>query len=181
MPQKKNPDVAELIRGKTGRVYGSLVCILTMMKGLPMSYNRDMQEDKEALFDAVDTVKECLAVLGAMLECTKFNRKRMREEAAKGFTTATDVAEYLAMKGVPFRHAHGIVGRLVGYCIEKGKTLSELTLKELRAFYEGFDKSVYAVFKVENSVKARNHEGGTSKQAVLRRIKEIEKTDGKGF
>jgi len=179
MPQKKNPDVAELIRGKTGRVYGDLMCILTVMKGLPMSYDRDMQEDKEALFDAVDTVKGCLAVLTAMLENVNFDRKRMREEAEKGFSTATDVAEYLVQKGVPFRESHRIVGELVGYCIDKGKTFRDITLKELRSFYDGFDRRFYEVISVDYSIAARKHEGGTAKEAVLRRIREIEKAEGR--
>lgn len=179
MPQKKNPDVAELIRGKTGRVYGDLLCILTVMKGLPMSYDRDMQEDKEALFDAVDTLKGCLSVLTAMLENVNFDRRRMREEAEKGFSTATDVAEYLVQKGVPFRESHRIVGELVGYCIGKGKTFRDLTLKELRNFYDGFDRRFYEVISVDYSIAARKHEGGTAKEAVLRRIREIEKAEGR--
>jgi argininosuccinate lyase len=178
MPQKKNPDVAELIRGKTGRVYGSLVSILTVLKALPLSYNRDLQEDKEPLFDTVDTVKECIAVLAALMENVRFNRKRMFEEAARGFATATDVAEYLVMKGVAFREAHRIVGEVVGYCLERGKTFEDLTLKELRSFYGGFDRSVYSTFGVARSVQARDLVGGTAKKAVLRRIEDIERSEG---
>jgi len=126
MPQKKNPDVAELVRGKTGRVYGHLVSLLTVLKGLPMTYNRDLQEDKEPLFDTVDTVKGCVKTLASMIRHLQFNRLRMREEAAKGFSTATDLAEYLVMKGVPFRESHGIVGRLVAYSIRSGKALHVL-------------------------------------------------------
>jgi argininosuccinate lyase len=181
MPQKKNPDVAELIRGKTGRVYGSLVNILTVLKALPLSYNRDLQEDKEPLFDTVDTVKECIAVLAAMLENVRFNRKRMLEEAARGFATATDVAEYLVTKGVAFREAHRIVGEVVGYCIERGKAFEDLSLKELRLFYKGFDRGVYSTFRVSNSVQARNLVGGTAKKTVLRRIEDIERSEGHGL
>ncbi|MFA4916430.1 MAG: argininosuccinate lyase [Syntrophales bacterium] len=173
MPQKKNPDVAELIRGKTGRVYGSLMTILTLMKGLPMTYNRDLQEDKEPLFDTVDTVTGCLQVLSGMLQHLKFNRVKMREEAAGGFSTATDVADYLVMRGVPFRESHGIVGRLVAYCMEKNKGLSDLTIDEFRRFYKGFDEDVYECLKVENSVNARNITGGTAEEMVLKRIREI--------
>jgi argininosuccinate lyase len=179
MPQKKNPDVAELIRGKTGRVYGNLVNILTVLKGLPMTYNRDLQEDKEPLFDTVDTVKECLAVLAVMMENITFNRKRMMEEAERGFSTATDVAEYLVAKGVPFRESHRIVGEIVKYCLDKGKTLSDLRLRELQKFYRGFDRGVYRVVKVDYSISARSLVGGTAKKAVLQRIEAIEKSEGR--
>ncbi len=180
MPQKKNPDVAELIRGKTGRVYGSLVNILTILKGLPMTYNRDLQEDKEPLFDTVDTTKECLAVLSVMMEHIAFNHRRMFEEASKGFSTATDVAEYLVTKGVPFRESHRIVGEIVAYCIEKGKAFSDMNLRELRKFYKGFDRDVYKAFLVEHSINARGLIGGTAKKTVLKRIEEIEKSEGRG-
>ena len=174
MPQKKNPDVAELIRGKTGRVYGDLTAILTVMKGLPMTYDRDLQEDKEPLFDAVDTVTASLAVLAAMTGKLTFNRDRMREAAAGGFSTATDVADYLVMKGVPFREAHGIVGRLVGYCIEKGKNLCDLEIEEIRPFWKDADRDIYTCMEVTGSVDARNVIGGTARKAVLTRIEEIE-------
>jgi len=174
MPQKKNPDVAELIRGKTGRVYGDLTAILTIMKGLPMTYDRDLQEDKEPLFDAVDTVTASLAVLAPMIEKLTFNRDRMLEAAAGGFSTATDVADYLVMKGVPFREAHGIVGRLVGYCIEKGKNLCDLEIEEIRLFWRDADGDIYACMEVAGSVDARNIAGGTARKAVLTRIEEIE-------
>lgn len=175
MPQKKNPDVAELVRGKTGRVYGNLVKILTVLKGLPMTYNRDLQEDKEPLFDTVDTVKMSLMVLSGMAGKLTFNRPRMLEEAAKGFSTATDVAEYLVTSGVPFREAHGIVGRLVAHCIAKGKDLSDLSLREFRKFYTGFDEGVYAVIPVKKAVNARQTIGGTAKKEVLKQIGEAEK------
>ena len=174
MPQKKNPDVAELVRGKTGRVYGHLVSLLTVLKGLPMTYNRDLQEDKEPLFDTVDTVKGCVKTLASMIRHLQFNRLRMREEAAKGFSTATDLAEYLVMKGVPFRESHGIVGRLVAYSIRSGKALHDLTLSEYRKFYQGFDEDIFACLKVENAVNAKNSLGGTAGKNVRKRLAEIE-------
>ncbi|MBN2397729.1 MAG: argininosuccinate lyase [Deltaproteobacteria bacterium] len=179
MPQKKNPDVAELIRGKTGRVYGDLTAILTVLKGLPMTYDRDLQEDKEPLFDAVDTVTASLAVLADMTENMTFNRDRMLEAAGGGFSTATDVADYLVMKGVPFREAHGIVGRLVGYCVEKGKDLPSLTIEEIRLFWRDVDTGIYTCMRVEGSINARNITGGTAREAVLKRIAEIESTERK--
>lgn len=174
MPQKKNPDVAELVRGKTGRVYGHLVSLLTVLKGLPMTYNRDLQEDKEPLFDTVDTVKGCVKTLASMIRHLQFNRLRMREEAAKGFSTATDLAEYLVMKGVPFRESHGIVGRLVAYSIRSGKALHDLTLSEYRKFYQGFDEDIFACLKIENAVNAKNSLGGTAEKIVRKRLAEIE-------
>ena len=174
MPQKKNPDVAELVRGKTGRVYGHLVSLLTVLKGLPMTYNRDLQEDKEPLFDTVDTVKGCVKTLASMIRHLQFNRLRMREEAAKGFSTATDLAEYLVMKGVPFRESHGIVGRLVAYSIRSGKALHDLTLSEYRKFYQGFDEDIFACLKVENAVNAKKSLGGTAEKIVRKRLAEIE-------
>ena len=174
MPQKKNPDVAELIRGKTGRVYGNLMTILTIMKGLPMTYDRDLQEDKEPLFDAVDTVKTCLAVLSDMTRTLKFNRNRMLESTEEGFSTATDVADYLVMKGIPFRDAHGIVGRLVGYCIEKQKDMQSLDIEEIRLFWKDANDDIYTCMSVEGSVSARNIVGGTAREAILKRIEEIE-------
>ncbi|MDP1993285.1 MAG: argininosuccinate lyase [Syntrophales bacterium] len=174
MPQKKNPDVAELIRGKTGRVYGHLVSLLTILKGLPMTYNRDLQEDKEPLFDTVDTLKASLGVLAAMIGRLTFNRKRMEKGAEGGFSTATDVAEYLVLKGVPFREAHGIVGKLVAFCLQNEKTLTALTLKEYRRFYPGFDKDLFACLTVRQSVNARKMTGGTAEETVRKRIAEIE-------
>jgi argininosuccinate lyase len=175
MPQKKNPDVAELIRGKTGRVYGDLMALLVLLKGLPMTYNRDLQEDKEPLFDAADTLKACLRVLTAMIGRLTFNRKRMEAGAEGGYATATDVAEYLVMKGVPFREAHGIVGRIVAYCIRKDrKPLTGLTLTEFRRFYPGFEKDVFRCLTVRQSVAARKAAGGTAEEAVRSRIAEIE-------
>ena len=174
MPQKKNPDVAELIRGKTGRAYGNLVALLTVLKGLPMTYNRDLQEDKEPLFDTVDTVEDCLKILTAMISRLTFNTKWMEAEAGRGYATATDVAEYLVMKGVPFRDAHGIVGRIVAFCIQSGKELTGLTLREFQSFYKGFEKDVFQCLTVRQSVNVRKATGGTAEETVLRRIAEIE-------
>lgn len=174
MPQKKNPDVAELVRGKTGRVYGHLVSLLTVLKALPMAYNRDLQEDKEPLFDTIDTVKGCLNALTAMSRHLKFNRVRMREEAAKGFSTATDIAEYLVMKGLPFRESHGIVGRLVAYGISENKTFSEMTLAEYQRFSPVFDASVFNCLTIEHSVNAKSGHGGTAEKMVLQQLADIE-------
>jgi argininosuccinate lyase len=175
MPQKKNPDVAELIRGKTARVYGHLMTLLTLMKGLPMTYNRDLQEDKEPFFDTVDTVKACLEILIAMLPRLTFNREKMYADAAGGFSTATDVAEYLVKKGVPFRSAHSAVGKLVAYCIKNEKKLETLTMKELCRFRPEFQEDIYGYLTVESAVNVRNITGGTSLQAVRKRIKGLMK------
>jgi len=174
MPQKKNPDVAELIRGKTGRVYGNLVALLTLMKGLPMTYNRDLQEDKEPLFDTIDSLKGCLGIITEMIKNLKFNRKRMQKEASGGFSAATDVAEYLVMKGIPFRESHGIVGRLVAYCIEKNKGISDLTMKEFHRFHGAFENDIFDRITVKNVINARKCVGGTSEKMVLTRIRDIE-------
>jgi len=174
MPQKKNPDVAELIRGKTGRVYGNLVSLLTILKGLPMTYNRDLQEDKEPLFDTVDTLQASLRILTAMIGRLTFNRKRMERGAEGGFSTATDVAEYLVMKGLPFREAHGIVGKLVAFCIRNKKTLTGLTLKEFRRFYPGFEEGLFACLTIRQSVNAKKVTGGTAEETIRKRIEEIE-------
>ena len=179
MPQKKNPDIAELIRGKTARVYGDLVSILTLLKGLPMTYNRDLQEDKEPLFDAVDTIRNCLAIFAEMLAHTAFNSERMREAAGGGFSTATDVAEYLVQQGVPFRRAHEIVGRIVAYCVKSKKTFADLGLKDYQKFHAGFKEDLIPRIKLENSVNARRHRGGTATSAVKERIREFEKKFGK--
>jgi argininosuccinate lyase len=174
MPQKKNPDVAELIRGKTARVYGNLTTLLTIMKGLPMTYNRDLQEDKIPCFDSVDTVKLCLKIFDAMVHHVKFDRKKMQSGAGSGFSTATDLAEYLTGKGVPFREAHGIVGKMVAYCLGKKKNFSDLTMKEFHFFHKSFGEDIYGYLIVENAVNIRNITGGTSEKAVRRRIAEIE-------
>jgi argininosuccinate lyase len=179
MPQKKNPDVAELIRGKTARVYGDLFAIMTILKGLPMAYNRDLQEDKEPLFDAVDTVKDCLAIFTEMIKHTKFNSAKMYAAAKGGFSTATDIAEYLVKKGIPFRRAHEIVGNIVAYCLKNKKELDNLTLKEYQNFYNGFTDDIRKKIKLENAVNSRKHTGGTATAAVLERIREFEKSSGK--
>ncbi|MGB9715801.1 MAG: argininosuccinate lyase [Thermodesulfovibrionales bacterium] len=175
MPQKKNPDVAELIRGKTGRVYGNLFSILTVMKGLPLSYNRDMQEDKPPLFDTVDTVKACLNILNEMLPKIKFNTKKMYEAASEGYTTATDLAEYLVRKGLPFRKAHEITGEIVLYCISKNKRLEELELQEFKKFSPLISDDVYPVIKIEKSVEGKKSIGGTSQDEVRRQIKRLKR------
>jgi argininosuccinate lyase len=162
MPQKKNPDIAELIRGKTGRVYGDLITILTVMKGLPLAYNKDMQEDKEALFDAIDTLKGCLTIFIPMLDTMAVNRERMLEATKDGFLNATDLADYLVGKGLPFRTAHGVVGKLVKHCIDNHKRLEELSLEEFQACSSLIGEDIYEFLKIENVVQVRNSSGGTS-------------------
>ncbi|MCM1424710.1 MAG: lyase family protein, partial [bacterium] len=166
MPQKKNPDIAELIRGKTGRVYGALMSILTTMKGIPLAYNKDMQEDKELTFDAIDTVKGCLALFEGMIRTMKFNREAMEKSAAMGFTNATDAADYLVGKGVPFRDAHGIIGRLVLYCIEKNCSIDELSIEELRAISPAFDEDVYQAISLKVCVEKRLTTGAPGPEAM---------------
>lgn len=170
MPQKKNPDVAELIRGKTGRVYGDLMALLTVMKGLPLAYNKDMQEDKERLFDAVDTVKACLTVFTPMLATMRVKEEVMAQAARGGFTNATDLADYLVRRGVPFRRAHKIVGQAVLYCLEKGVSLEELTLEEFRRFAPEIDSDVYRYLAVTECVRARRVPGGPAPEAVAEAI-----------
>ncbi len=167
MPQKKNPDACELIRGKTGRVYGDLTALLTVMKGLPMAYNKDMQEDKEAFFDAFDTVQKCLTVLTAMLSTVSFHKDRMEQSAKLGFTNATDLADYLVAKGVPFRDAHHVSGSLVKQCIAEGRSLEELSLAELRKESELFEEDVYHAIALQTCVSRRSLRGGTAESAVL--------------
>ncbi|MDA8441334.1 MAG: argininosuccinate lyase [Peptococcaceae bacterium] len=170
MPQKKNPDVAELVRGKTGRVYGDLMGLLTIMKGLPLAYNKDMQEDKEALFDAVDTVQKCLLVTAPMLKTMTVRKENMAQGAKGGFTNATDVADYLAKKGVPFRAAHEIVGKLVLECSERKLALEELTLPEYQAVSSAFAADLYDYITVEHCARARSIPGGPAPQTVLAAI-----------
>ena len=160
MPQKKNPDVAELVRGKTGRVYGSLMGLLTVMKSLPLAYNKDMQEDKEGVFDAVDTVKQCLPVFTAMLSTVRVRKDNMYKAASRGFLNATDCADYLTKKGLPFRDAYKVSGKLVYYCTEHDQTLETLSLAELRQFCPLFDEDVYAALSLEVCVGQRNSFGG---------------------
>ncbi|MDW7973589.1 MAG: lyase family protein, partial [Thermodesulfovibrio sp.] len=172
MPQKKNPDSLELIRGKTGRVYGNLISLLTTLKALPLTYSRDMQEDKEPVFDTVDTVKSCLIILKEVLPEIKFNTEKMKASSEEGFTVATDLAEYLVKKGVPFRVAHDITGKIILYCIEKGKNLlSELTLEEFKKFYEGIQEDVYEILTAEGSINAKKSKGSTNRESVIEQIK----------
>jgi argininosuccinate lyase len=178
MPQKKNPDVAELVRGKTGRVYGHLQGVLTVMKGLPLAYNSDMQEDKEALFDVIDTVKACLRVFAPMLATLTIHPDRMRSAAAGGFGTATDMADYLAAKGVPFRQAHEIVGRIVRHCQDQQRTLEDLSLEELHTFSPLFDSDVYAAIALDASVDRRQVRGGPARALVAERIKDLRASRG---
>ena len=173
MPQKKNPDVAELIRGKTGRIYGNLLSLLIVMKGLPLSYNRDLQEDKIPVFDTVDTVKSCLGVLNEMFPHIRFNLKRMHETAGEAYSTATDIAEYLVKKGLPFRKSHEITGKIVLYCIKKKKKLDELTLKELNTFSALIKKDIYSCLKAEESVSHKKSIGGTSPDEVKKQIRRL--------
>ena len=170
MPQKKNPDIAELVRGKTGRVYGDLMALLTVMKGLPLAYNKDMQEDKEAIFDGLDTVKMCLPVFTDMLKTLTVRKENMRKGAAGGFTNATDYADYLVKKGVPFREAHGISGKTVFYCIAKDKALEDLTLDEFKSFSPLIEKDVYDAISLETCVNGRTVYGGPAKEAVEKSI-----------
>ncbi len=170
MPQKKNPDIAELVRGKTGRVYGALTAILTTMKGLPLAYNKDMQEDKELTFDAIDTVKGCIALFTGMVATMKVNKNRMEASAKQGFTNATDAADYLVNHGVPFRDAHGIVGRLVLTCIEKGIALDDLTLEEYRAISPVFEKDIYEAISLKTCVEKRQTAGAPSRKSMLQAI-----------
>ncbi|MBQ1333826.1 MAG: argininosuccinate lyase [Clostridia bacterium] len=170
MPQKKNPDIAELVRGKTGRVYGSLIALLTMMKGLPLAYNKDMQEDKESFFDAADTVKMCLSIFTPMLETMRVKADNMRKAASGGFTNATDCADYLAKKGLPFRDAYKVVGGLVHVCIERGCGLSDLTVDELKTYCPLFSDDVYDAISLDTCVGERKAMGGPAPESVKRQI-----------
>jgi argininosuccinate lyase len=176
MPQKKNPDVAELARGKAGRVYGALFSLLAMLKGLPLTYNRDLQEDKEPVFDAVDTIRQTLDVLPPMLKAIKFRAERMRAAAAEGFLNATDLAEYLVRKGVPFREAHEIVGRLVRECAESGQPLEDVPLSRLRQHCRHIEQDVFKHISLEACVERRRSAGGTSSRLVGEAIRQAKKT-----
>jgi len=173
MPEKKNPDVPELIRGKTGRVFGHLHALLTIMKGLPLAYNRDLQEDKLPLFDTVDTVKASVKMMSEIVAGMKVGRERMQRAVENGFMNATDVADYLAERGVPFRDAHEITGRIVQFCLANNKRIDDLTVDEFKRFSAKFDKSIYDYLKVEAVVARRSASGGTARQNVLRRLKEL--------
>ena len=170
MPQKKNPDVAELARGKTGRVYGSLIGLLTVMKGIPLAYNKDMQEDKEQIFDSVDTVKMCLPVFSKMLATMKVKKENMRSGAARGFTNATDVADYLVKRGLPFRDAHAVSGRMVAYCISNNTVIEDLSLDELHSFSPLFEEDIYEAISLETCVNQRRLIGGPAADTVRRAI-----------
>lgn len=166
MPQKKNPDIAELVRGKTGRVYGSLMSLLTTMKGIPLAYNKDMQEDKELSFDAFDTVKGCVRLFRGMIDTMKFNDKRMEDSAKHGFTNATDAADYLVKKGVPFRDAHGIVGQLVLHCLDKGIALDDMSLEEYKAISPVFENDIYEAISLKTCVEKRLTLGAPGPEAM---------------
>ena len=170
MPQKKNPDVAELIRGKTGRVYGSNMTLLTVMKSLPLAYNKDMQEDKEAVFDAIDTVKACVDMFTGMIKTIRFNRDRMYEASEDGYTNATDLADYLVRKGVPFRETHEISGQIVQFALKGNRKLSEVSLEEFKGFSHLIEEDIYGEISVETCVNKRNLIGGPAREAVLRSI-----------
>ena len=173
MPQKKNPDMAELVRGKTGRVYGDLIASLTMLKGLPLAYNKDMQEDKESIFDAVDTVKNCLDVFTGMLESLKANEKNMLKAAQKGFINATDLADYLVRKGLPFRDAYKVSGKIVSECIKEDATLEELPLEKYKAFHELFENDIYENIDLKACVEKRISEGGPSYASVEKQLEYV--------
>ncbi len=175
MPQKKNPDIAELVRGKTGRVYGSLVSLLTTMKALPLAYNKDMQEDKEVSFDAIDTVKSCLELFTGMLATTKFNKEIMANSAVNGFTNATDAADYLVKKGMPFRDAHKVIGEIVLYCLDENISIDDCSLDKLREFSELFDNDVYKEISLETCVSKRLTIGAPGQDA-MKRVIEINKS-----
>ena len=175
MPQKKNPDIAELVRGKTGRVYGSLMAMLTTMKGIPLAYNKDMQEDKEGTFDAIDTVKECLMMFMQMADTMKFKKDVMRKSAVMGFTNATDAADYLVKHGMPFRDAHGVIGKLVLTCIEKNKSIEEMTLEELKKISDVFDEDIYEAVSLETCVEKRLTVGAPGIDAMKKILAEYEK------
>lgn len=174
MPQKKNPDACELIRGKTGRVYGDLTALLTVMKSLPLAYNKDMQEDKEAIFDAVDTTEGCLIIFTQMLDSLTFNKERMLSGAGLGFTNATDAADYLVKKGLPFREAHEIIGHMVLLCLEKGCSIDQLSMQELKNINSIFEEDFYEAVSLKTCVEQRLTPGGPSKNAVLKQIARAE-------
>ena len=174
MPQKKNPDIAELVRGKTGRVYGSLITLLTALKGLPLAYNKDLQEDKEAFFDAFDTVSDSIILFEGMLSTIHFNKETMAKSARNGFTNATDAADYLVTHGIPFRDAHGIIGRLVLYCIDKDKALDDLSLEEFQSFSPAFGEDIYDAISLKTCVEKRNTVGAPGTQAIERMISHCE-------
>jgi argininosuccinate lyase len=175
MPQKKNPDIPELIRGKTGRAYGHLISLLTTMKGLPLTYNKDMQEDKEALFDTADTVESCIEVMGQLLGKVTFRGERLKKSAAKGYLVATDLADYLVGKGMTFRKAHEVVGEMVLFALDQKKELHELTLDEMKNFARQIDQDVFEWIEPVSSLDRRNIPGGTGPQMVKKSIERVKK------
>ena len=175
MPQKKNPDVPELVRGKAGRVYGQLINLLTMLKALPLSYNRDLQEDKPALFDALDTVLASVQILTELMRRVKINRESLRHAVSGGGLVATEVADYLVSRGVPFREAHAITGRVVRAALDQGRDLTDFSLEELRSFSDRFEKGVLSRFGVMAAIDRKAQIGGTARTMVDRRIKELER------
>lgn len=175
MPQKKNPDIAELVRGKTGRVYGNLITLLTMLKGIPLAYNKDMQEDKQAIFDSVDTIKDCLKIFAPMLDTLTVNKDNMKKAAAKGFINATDLADYLVKKGMAFRTAYKISGTLVALCIDKNTTLEELPLDEYKKFSDLFDEDLYDAIDLKNATFRRTSEGASSISSTTKQINDLKK------
>lgn len=178
MPQKKNPDLPELIRGKTGRVYGHLMALLTTMKGLPLTYNKDMQEDKEALFDTVDTVEQCLFVISRLLKEISFNGERMRKAAEQGYLVATDLADYLVGKGMTFRKAHETVGKMILFAIDQKKELNQLTLKEMKSFARQVEKDVYDWLEPTACIRRRNLPGGTGPETVKKSLEKAKEELG---
>ncbi|MCR4998231.1 MAG: argininosuccinate lyase, partial [Lachnospiraceae bacterium] len=171
MPQKKNPDIAELVRGKTGRVYGALMSLLTTMKGIPLAYNKDMQEDKELAFDAMDTAKGCVALFNGMLGTMTFNKQVMADSARHGFTNATDAADYLVNHGVPFRDAHGIIGQIVLHCIERNIAIDDMTLEELQSFSGKFEEDIFDAISMETCVNKRLTVGAPGHDAMVDEIR----------
>ncbi|MDD3065656.1 MAG: argininosuccinate lyase, partial [Endomicrobiaceae bacterium] len=175
MPQKRNPDCAEIIRGKSGRVFGNLTALLTIIKALPLAYNRDLQEDKPPVFDATDTVKLCLEVMTDMMNSFSFNGKKTLKSTQKGFIQATEIADYLARKNIPFRTAHATVKNIVNYCVKKEKTLNDLSIEEYKTFSNKIEKDIFKFINIENIINAKNSYGGTSKKSVLKQIADIKK------
>jgi len=178
MPQKKNPDMAELVRGKTGRVYGDLIGLLTALKGLPLAYNKDMQEDKEAVFDAVDTVKIALKVMAPMIARMSVNTENLKKAAAEGFINATDLADYMVKKGLPFRTAYKISGEIVAKCMEKGITLEEMHLSKYKEFSDVFEEDLFKEIDLENCMEKRISEGGTSAASLAKQIAYVRSITG---
>lgn len=173
MPQKKNPDMAELIRGKTGRAYGDMMSLFTVCKGLPLAYNKDLQEDKEPVFDAADTIKASLGIFTEMISTMTVKKENMRAAARYGYMNATDAADYLVSKGIPFRDCHAIIGNMVLYCINNGKALDELTMDEFKSFSEAFDEDIYEAIDVVNCIRAKKSEGSTSFESVKKQIEDL--------